>query len=797
MTIRKILMSLSVSVLSLVAMAQTQTTLETCPRGAVSLGVSQYNRPLGLNNFKNLPDQMLQQVGACVSAKGVPTKAQAQRLLKSSLPAKAVRKSQAKNAPATRANYVASDTLFWESFEGWDKETMPWLPTVNKWSTQSNISDLTPYLTNSSCPTWTCYEGDGYYVPYAQDGSQMLVCMYGGEAYAADGTTVVAPAPKQDEWLVSPAVNGIDAEHYLSFDICYSPWQSHYFIEGNDTMFDRNRTSYNVEVLVTTNTRSVSFDADSYTKVYDLTTEVDKQIDATDMNDNEAVARLLYMEWRHVQIPLSEFAGKNVRIALRYTGSKGGSILIDAIRVSELLPVAKYDLPEGAFSWGFSENAMLFSTIKMGLVPAYVPTLWKNYSNADAKSYVWNYVDADGKESSSTDCDLLMPGQPSSNLLDLPVLTSTGDKRSDQCGSGMFKVGGNAVYAQEGLVENFYVGNYDPTKQYWTGEISTVGTQKAYAFGSGSGSFYGSLSNYRYNAVDGIGNFYEAPAAPYVFNTVMLPLGEFFHVGATLACTIYKVENGNQVTDEVIAQATVEDGIQIAGGWFLVFNFKENIVVDDAIFVLIDGFSQANVIDIAPLSQALNHDSDKSYAFVKLNTSTGGFAIVDVSNLLAGLEGSSNMCVSHCIGMNAVFPYLHSLDGNVFVASDKGETKLFEIDSYWNPADLTVTTDAQWVKAEPVVDELNQTFSIKITVDALPTDAKEGVAEVKISGTACEEVITVLQGEAVTAIGGVQAGGKSTLNGTFSLSGQRLDGTSQTPGLYLMKKNGKYVKVLK
>ncbi len=135
------MMGLSVGVISLAAMAQT-TTREAELHGASAFGVNKYNRPVGLNNFKNLPDQMLQQMGKRVSAKGLPTKAQ---------------------SPATRANYTASDTIFWESFEGWDGETMPWLPNdPNKWNTQSAIADLTPYLTNGSCPTWTTYQGDVY-----------------------------------------------------------------------------------------------------------------------------------------------------------------------------------------------------------------------------------------------------------------------------------------------------------------------------------------------------------------------------------------------------------------------------------------------------------------------------------------------------------------------------------------------------------------------------------------------------------------------------------------------------------
>lgn len=765
----------------------------------VSAFENMYQRPLGLNNFKNLPDQMLQQVGKRISAKGAPTKAMAQQLMQRGMAEHSLMMQGAKRVaaqPRRKANYMASDTIFWESFEGWDGETMPWLPAdVNNWTTKSNVADLTPYLASGLCPTWTTYQGDGYYVPYATHGDQMLVCMFGGEAYAADGVTVTAPAPQQDEWLVSPTINGISKDNFLSFDICYSPWQSHYFIEGNDTVFDPTRVSYNVEVLLTTNTRSVSYDAANYTKVFDLTEEVDKQLAATDMNDNAAVTELLYMQWKHIQLPLAEYDGKNIRIALRYTGSKGGSVLVDGLRVSDLLPVAMYDLPEGSFNWGFSETAKLFQQMKMGLVPAYVPTVWNNYSNEDSKSFVWNYKDADGKEQKAQEYNLTMAPQASSMLLEMPKLTAQSGVRADEYANGYFKVGGNAVYANEGTAENFYVGNFDPTKMYWTGEISATGTQKVYAFGSGSGAFYGSLSNYTFNSVDGIGNFYEAPAAPYVFNTVLLPLGEFFNMGATLACTIYKVKNGNEITDEVIAQATVVDGEQIAGGWFLVFDFQQSIVVDDAIFVLIDGFSNSNLLEIAPLSQALNHDSNKGYAFVKLNAVEGGFGIIDVANLLAGLEGSGNMCVSHCIGMNAVFPYLHSMEGDYFVAGNEGAEKSFTIDSYWDPKDLELSCDAAWVKAETVVDELEQTVSLKITASALPEGVSGRHAEVKLTGLACEQVITVLQGTDATSINAVAAEAKT--NGQFNLAGQRINANAAGKGIYLTKKNGKYIKVMK
>lgn len=785
MLLKKILLGVSVAMLGLTANAQTINNMQQ-----EKFSTPKFNRTLGLNDFRNLPDAMLQKIGERTSANGYPARSVAKQMLAAAnaKSGKRMAKASAVKSSMAKANYVASDTLLWESFEGWDEQTMPWIPVdKNKWNTRTNIADLTPYVADGMCPTWTSYRGDGFYLPYAQDGDNMLVCMYATEP--------------QDEWLVSPTISGVSNTNYLSFDICYAPWDTHYFVEGEEPSFDMSRVTYDVDVLVTTSTRIASFDEATYTNVYKLSELVDKEIAGVDFEKDAEVGELMYMKWRHVQIPLADFAGKGIRVAFRYTGMKGGTVLIDGVRVSDLLPVAMYDIPKGSFYYGFSETADLFNT-KIALVPAYKPLMWQNYSNTDSKTYAWSYFN-NGESATSTDENLVMPAQVPARMVDMPVLTSSSDNRKDSFNGAYYKVGGNAHYSYQdenvSLEKDFYVGNFDPTKQYWLGQISANGTQNVYAFGTGGGAFYGQLSNYHYNAVDGIGNFYEAPDSPYVFDKVLLPLGAFFNLGATLACTIYKVENGNTITDEVIAQATLTDGTQIAGGWFLVFNFNEPIVVDDAIFVMIDGFSNNNLIELAPLSQALNHDSEKSYAFVKLNTSDNSYAVLDVANLLSAVEGGGNMMVSHCIGMNAVFPYVQSLDGDVFAAANEGETKSFAIDSYWDPnKDWKIETSGSWISAEPVVDQNAQTVSLSISAEALPAEMEGRYGTVTITALGCKEVITVLQGSEIAGIEGIVLDEKfNTMDGTYTLSGQRINTADAKHGIFLVKKNGKFVKVLK
>ena len=790
----KYIFAASVFAVSMTANAQSDTKeVVNLSSGFTS---QMYKRPLGLNNFKHLPDNLLKEIGSRVSANGFPTRVEAQHMLRnSSLKTSAKKAKSLVSDRPQRANYNVTDTLFWESFEGWDGQTMPWLPTdKNNWQTKSNIEDLTPYIMDGLCPTWTVFKGDGYYVPYATSGDQMLVCMYGDDVYDTDGVSVVAPAPQQDEWLVSPTVNNIGKANYLSFDVCYSPWNTHFFIENNERVFDPSRIAYDVEVLVTTKTRSASYNQEDYTVVYRLSEEADKQIALVDMDDDEAVAQLLYMNWHHVQISLADYEGQNIRVALRYSGTKGGIVMLDALRVSDLLPVAMYDIPNGSFYYGFGENAELFN-VKIGLLPAYAPTTWKNYSNEDAQQFSWAYTTPEGKDMVSDTRDLEMPAMPSSYLLDMPKLTAVSGSRSDEYSGANYKIGGNAFYDNNGQRLNFYVGNFDPSKQFWLGQVSANAANPIYAFGTGGGALYGQLSNYYYNAVDGIGNFFEAPDAPYVFSQVLVPLGQFFNLGATLACTIYKVQDGNTITDEVIAQATVTEGKQIADGWFLEFNFDKPIVVDDAIFVLIDGINNSNLIEFAPLTQVLNHDSGKSYAFVKLNTSDS-FAIVDVASLLSNLEGDGNMMVSHCIGLNAVFPYLHSLDGDVFAVADAGAEKTFAIDSYWEPKDWTVECSEGWIKTSVETDEANQTAALRVVADALPNGTEGRKGTIKISALGCEQVITVVQGTAVTGINGVAAGFVDK-EGTFTLNGQRVNSANAKNGIFIQKRNGKFEKVLK
>ena len=809
--------------LSLSALAMMLTASAQQTAGQVNLSQGLYKGKIGLQHVKNLSDAQLSEAAKHYSATPLPSKKEVAKMLKQapfSQTASRKARQQANIAEQRReARYTAADTLMWESWESWDGSTFAWVPS--SWRRFSNF-DASTYINEGtgSCPTWMAYKTDGYYVPYATDGQHVMLCLFGEEIIAADGQTVIAPMPDQDEWLVSPTASHVQATNYLSFDMAFTPIYTYLTGTTDNPEFDYDHINYDVEVLVTTETRSASNDPAKYTCLFRLSDVVADMFSKIDPENEQTLTSLLAMRWQHFKLPMTDFDGRNVRVAFRYKGKKGGAVMLDAVRISDLLPVAMYDHPEGSFYMGFTGDARL-NYQKSVLMPAYTPTVWTNYSNKDTESFAWRY-NINGESGTSADRDLLLSGVAPGQI-SWPTLQSNAGLRADEFNggcdvvvsgqtihsdNGTAKVGGDAsITYQDGTTLNFSLGNFDPTKLYWLGEISNSGG--AYAFGTGSDAFWANMTNAKYNKVSGIANVYDAPASPYVFNSVTLPLGNYFNLGANLYCTVYEARDlgngGMEVTDNVLGQAMASEAVPVGGGHILTFTFPNVMIIDTPIAISITGVDESSVLDFAPLSQALNHDSNKGYAFVLLkNQSTQNVWWCEVAGALASVEGTGNMEISHCMGMNAVFPYLHSNDGDLFEAHTGGETKAFDIDSYWyptktSPADLdgwTIECSEPWVKADYAIDETEQRASLIITAETLADGIEGRSATVTIKATGCQEVITVTQGDP-DAIKSPLMDIHSCESGVFNVAGMRIDSAKAKNGLFIVKKNGKYIKEIK
>lgn len=811
---KRTILSLSALALILTASAQMAT-----PQADLSQGL--YPGKIGLQHLKVLSDAQLREASTHYSATPVPTKSKLASMLKQAKIGQPTSRTKARQAERMNAaKYTAADTLLWESWEGWDKEAFAWVPS--SWRRFTNF-DESVYINQGtgSCPTWMAYESDGYNVPYATDQRTALVCLYGEEILSADGQTVIAPVPDQDEWIVSPQVSGIKGTNYLSFDLAFTPVYTYLKGTPEEPEFDFENINYDVQVLVTTNTRSASNNESNYTCLFRLSDLVAEMFSTVDHSDEKELTKLLAMRWQHFKLPLTEYEGKNIRVAFRYKGKHGGAVMLDAVRVSDMLPVAMFDRPEGTFYMGFSDDAQI-NFQKSVLMPAYTPTQWTNYSNDDADSYVWRY-NIDGESNTSADRNLILPACAPTQI-NWPTLQANAGLRADEFNGGtdvplqgqmihstcgMAKIGGdgNMILSNNQQIR-FALGNFDPTKLYWTGELSNA--SNVYIFGSGSDAFWSSMTNAKYNKVSGIANVYDKPASTYVFNAVTLPLGNYFNLGSNLFCTVYEAkdlgEGMMEVTDNVLGQAQANEAKSVGGGYLLTFNFPNIMVIDTPIAISITGVDDFNVLDFAPLTQAQNHDSKKGYAFVILkNQSTSDVWWCEIAGALTSVDNTGNMEVSHCMGMNAIFPYMHSNDGDIFEASTSGETKTFDINSYWYPFKMepsdqlngwTIECSAPWVKAEAKLDEAGQRALLTITAETLDDGTMGRTATVTIKAIGCQEVITVSQGDP-DAIKAPAMDINAAESGIFNLAGMRVGSNKAKNGIFIEKKGDKYIKVKK
>lgn len=713
-----------------------------------------------------------------------------------------------KAAPMAKANYTANDTLFFESFEEWDG-SIPWYPSAqngakNYWSYSSNInsSDLQTFIDNGQIPTWTAATGDDVNFPYPKHGFNELACFGIDDIYSEDGKTLIQKAVEQNEWLVSPTITNIEGTNYLVFDVCYAPFDVHRSEKDGKEILDMGVKTFDFDVLVTDKTRTISYNEADYKSVYKLSTQADQVIAHTNLNDTNAVNTLKFFRWEHARIPLTEYDGRSIRVALQYKGMKGGIVIVDAIRVSDMLPTAKFTRPNGSFYMGFSAEAD-FMNAQMVLAPAYTETTWMNYSNTDSKDFLWSY-NMQGVEGTSNEMNLKLPQMAPSDILDWPTLVSSNGNRNDTFkGANVagVKFGGDANIPIGERNIAFTLGNYDASKVVWYAQLANNGSS---AFGTGGEAFWGERSGGYYKKVRGIANVFEKPAAPYVFNQVTQAFNAFLEVGSNnIICTVRRLEynaDGSPNWDGEVLGQTSKSELKTSTTGFkaLTFTFPNTMVVDDAVVISIEGFDNDLVIAAQPLSQAANHDNGEGYMMVLLKGADGKIDWIEVFSTIACPESAeNNLAGSFCMGMNAIFPYLHSNTGNAFAVTKGGESKDFDIDTYWNPngagegatdPQWNVACSDNWFTATTDVNLTEKKVTLKINAQALPEGMSGRRGTVTITALGCKEVINVLQGDNITGVENIVSDDNEDYN-TYSLSGQLMNPTNLSKGIYI--KNGK------
>ena len=831
--IKKISLALSAVLLAAVGNAQN-TTLQQSVATPAPVQSQMFQGRVGLNSFRHISDEALVKIGDKISPLGGITPKKAVALMQNSKSTQFRNGIAKASTPQRKTNYTAADTVFFENWANYNGTSWDYYPTTstgarNNWVRYTKVPDSDVSEIDGRNARWMCYETDGYYAPYAVSGRYVAMCMGADDVYGVDGETVISPAPEQDEWLVTPAITNVKASNRLQFDLAYAPYYQHYFIEDGKPVFDPERISFDVEVLISVNQRSASNNESTYTKVWKLSDAVKEEMAGLDLNNEDDARQLLSWTWHHFSLPMEEFAGNsNIRVAFRYKGRKGATVLLDAVRVSDLLPSALYTKPEGTFNFGWNYDGFYqIGRYRAVLAPTNTDLVWPNLST-DLEVAEWSYKNNDDKTVSSNDENLVMKGEGASGFKPWPTLYANAGARSDSYdgsdptvlfSAGAYKLGGTAEQTFNGSVMGFVAGNYDTAKGYWL--APTTSSNDAWIFGTGGGALWAEMSQQTQGEVKGIGELFDKPAAPYLMTTVIAHFGQFSiaYGKPRFTCTIYKVK-GNEITDEILYQSSITsaDVLQApsadGNGYIMQFPFAsadKPIVIDEPIFVTIKGFYSQNVSAIAPIVQANNHVDGKGTAFVILENLQGGDDYyVEVAGALHSIDPTSadNMKVSFFMGMNAIFPYVYSTEGNVYEAPTAGGIKSFDMDTYMAPTTWEISTDADWFTAVSNIDYNTSTCSLQITADAMPSGVTGRSGYVTVKSFGCETKILVLQGDAVTGIESTEVSNGPTVASVFGMGGQLVKQTvlpvgasvesiDLPRGTYLVRTPNKTIKIVK
>lgn len=634
--------------------------------------------PFGLQHKLTLTQQDVQALAA-MQHKPVPS---ARTLIKG-ISAKS--KLRASKTAVRHSSYTAADTIHFDSFEDWDGTTWAYINSSN-WTRYSNCADYISEV-NGECPAWMVYQTDGQIAPYATHGSMVAMVMNGYNQWSADSTVLVTPAPKQDEWIVSKLIpSKIAGYNYLSFDIAYMPY-TFYYIEsyenGEHTAYiDRDSLAFDVEVMISKNMRMPSNRPEDYRLMWKASDDVAPLFadlhSGDDISTNET---LMGFHWHHVQIPLSEFEGSNIRVAFRYKGENGGTILLDNVRISNLLPMALYDIPQGAFYYGMSVDGYYEKSAPNTLLPAGVKTTWQSYSNSDSQAFEWtSWNKGDNNTSNSritTQETLTAVANDFGNTMPYPTLAvrAEGGMGDSYTRGGFVKFGGNTQWEVDGTSRLYGATNCDLTKQYWTASSGSN-----YAFGAPSKGIWEDIIDLNKEQLTGrlcgILNLYEKPAAPYTFTQIWMPVGAFSTMtnNVKFSCDIHRAildeEKGYIPSAEPMATTTctaktVKDHYRKTKFYSLNFELPQPLTVNEAIFIYIHGFEDSNVTAIAPYAQAQGHDSGKNYAYLSFQQAAGGHEVRALSTLMKNANGDGFAASSFLINTDAYFPEITVVEGDM------------------------------------------------------------------------------------------------------------------------------------
>lgn len=641
------------------------------------------------------------------------------------------------NAPAVmKADENA--TLF-EGFESYEGLTSRgWVPEGWSQVSKTNPPHVAPEG-EGTCLVWEATQGDGFTSAYS--GTYVERVQVSMADFTADPITF---AEQQDEWLITKAITPKTGD-YLTFQLYYSPC----FTLLNESTMDFSSVNNILEVLVTTD------DGKTWEKVWDVLDDARSYTEDELWDDGRSFVR----PYHPMLVNISKYVGKNIKIAFRYYGINGESMMLDDVKVGEATPTAAVTAPNAVFPIGLSLEGYNLSdgsgnVLNLALAPYKTSLEWTNVSPA-YESCTWTYPDEEGNETTSSSKNLEAPEYGFAQYDAPSLVTKIGSKTSDAAKLyDAVQYGGSVMIRNGDSYLSFDAAMYDLNRLVSKKAKFSLASDGVFGMGATSDATWNQLLKTEGMKVTGMGMFIPQPAAPYTLssaNAVVYYTAGKLTDKSQLKATVYKVEDDGSFTamaegycspseiykadDKSYPKAVFYfereiDGLPTQAELFvdypIVIQFSANLAEGEE-------FDFVNAFDSAPKEVENN-------VYVFFNDASGTRKMIDTT-ALSFEDGSA--AAGLYASFDATYSWLRS-DEDAFEAKPAGESKTFDLDSYYNLVNskgenlATATGEGlgDWYTVSFANGSDTEPAKMTVTVNALPegTDVRSSYFDVEVFG---------------------------------------------------------------
>ena len=551
-------------------------------------------------------------------------------------------------------------------------------------------------------------------------------------------------AEQQDEWLITKAITPKTGD-YLTFQLCYSP----FFTLFNESTMDFSSVNNILEVLVTTD------DGKTWEKVWDVLDDARSYTVDELWDDGSSFVR----PYHPMLVNISKYVGKNIKIAFRYYGINGESMMLDDVKVGEATPTAAATAPNAVFPIGFSLEGYNLSdgsgnVLNLALAPYKTSLEWTNVSPA-YESCTWTYPDEEGNETTSSSKNLEAPEYGFGQYGAPSLVTKIGSKTSDAAKLyDAVQYGGSVMINHGDSYLSFDAAMYDLNRLVSKKAKFSLTRDGVFGMGATSDATWNQLLKTEGMKVTGMGMFIPQPAAPYTLssaNAVVYYTAGKLTDKSQLKATVYKVEDDGSFTAMAEGYCSPSEFYKADedSNTKAIFYFEREIdglptqaelFVDYPIVIqfsadLAEGeeFDFVNAFDSAP-------DEVENNVYVFFNDAEGTRKMINTT-ALSFEDGSA--AAGLYASFDATYSWLRS-DEDAFEAKPAGESKTFELDSYYNLVSskgenlATATGEGlgDWYTVSFANGSGTEPAKMTVAVSALPegTDVRSSYFDVEVFG---------------------------------------------------------------